>query len=467
MCGVGGALSVAPMIHETTSTLSPYTSLAEQARLVRDGEVTSRELVETSLECIARLDPRLNAFRCVMADSARAAAETAGKRGPLFGVPVAVKDNMDVAGELTTHGTGAMMRVAREDAEVVKRLRAAGAVIVGKTNLPELALWGHFTASKTHGVTHNPWNVERSAGGSSGGAAAAVASGMVAAAVGSDGGGSIRLPSAMCGVFGLKPQRGRVPLTPDEGHWHGLTHFGPIARSAADGALLLDAIGHGGPFHDAASTDPARLRVGLALNPTMPNVRLSKPVRQSMARTAERLRELGHDVMEVKPRYGMLLPAIMPRYLAGVADDADRLDLPDALEKRTRRMAAAGRRLHGRALRRALEREPEIARRINSVFEDVDLLITPMVAQAPGKADASAAHGAFRTFNDSPPYVAYSAVWNYTGQPAAAVPAGFDHDGMPLSVQIIARPHDERTLLALAAQLERATGGAERRPAVS
>jgi amidase len=442
--------------------MNPHTGLAEQARLVREGEVTSRELVDASLARIDELDPKLNAFRCVFADSARTAAEaadarrTAGEDAPLLGVPVAVKDNMDVAGELTTHGTGAVTRAATSDAEVVRRLRAAGAIAIGKTNLPELALWGHFTSSKTHGVTRNPLNPERSPGGSSGGAAVAVASGMVAAAVGSDGGGSIRLPSAMCGVFGLKPQRDRVPLAPDDGHWHGLTAFGPIARSVGDAALLLDAIGDGGPFHDAAASEPARLRIGVATKPTLPNVRPSKAVRAAVAATAERLRELGHDVLDVKPRYGMLLPVIMPRYLGGVADDAARLDRPEALEKRTRRMAAAGRRLSGRPLRRALEREEEAARRINSVFDDVDLLITPMIAKAVPKVDVSDGHGAFRTFNDGPPYVAYSAVWNYTGQPAAALPVGRDEDGMPQAVQLIARPDDERTLIALAAQLERA-----------
>jgi amidase len=154
----------------------------------------------------------------------------------------------------------------------------------------------------------------------------------------------------------------------------------------------------------------------------------------------------------------------MPRYLDGVAEDLARLEHPDAVEKRTRRMAAAGRKLSGRPLRRALEREQEIADRINGVFDDVDLLLTPMTAKPPGKADASEGHGAFRTFNDGPPYVAYSAVWNYTGQPAAAVPAGFDADGMPASVQLVAKPNDERTLIAVAAQLERAADWAQHRP---
>jgi amidase len=447
-----------------------HTGTTEPTRLLRDGQITSRELVEASLARIERLNPQLNAFRCVMADSARAAADAAdarrgaGEQAPLLGVPVAVKDNMDVAGEVTTHGTGAVASAATSDAEVVRRLRAAGAVIVGKTNMPELALWGHFTSSKTHGVTRNPWNPERSPGGSSGGAAAAVASGMVAAAVGSDGGGSIRLPSAMCGLFGLKPQRDRVPLAPDDGHWHGLTALGPIARSVEDAALLLDAIADGGPFRDAADADPPRLRIGIARKPTLPNVRLSKPVTQAIAATAERMRELGHEVVDVKPRYGMLLPVIMPRYLGGVAEDAARLGRPEELEKRTRRMAGAGRKLSGRPLRRALEREPEIAKRINAVFDEVDLLVTPMIAKPVPGVGLSDGHGAFRTFNDAPPYVAWTAVWNYTGQPAAAMPVGFDDDGMPQSVQLVAKPDDERTLIALAAQFERATRWADRRP---
>ena len=455
------------MIHEPTTSDAAPASLVEQARRLRDGELTSRRLVDESLERIERLDPEINAFRCVLADSAREQADAAqarldaGERAPLLGVPIAVKDNVDMSGETTTHGTAANERAASADSEVVRRLRAAGAVIVGKTNLPELAMWAHFTASEAHGVTRNPWNTERSAGGSSGGSAAAVAAGMVAAAVGSDGGASIRVPAAMCGVFGMKPQRDLVPLTPDEGHWHGLTHFGPITRTVADAALLLDVIGDSPEsLAEAAAREPKRLRVGVALRPTLPQVRLTEPWRTGVERTARRLRELGHEVVDVKPRYGVLLPLAMPRYAAGVADDASRLDHPERLEKRSRRMASLGRKLHGRPLARAIAREAAYAERLNGMFDDIDVLLTPTVAKAPGKADASAGHGAIRTFNDMAPYVAYTTVWNYTGQPAAALPAGFDDEGMPLSVQLVTRPGDNATLLSLAAQL----GTPDRRP---
>ena len=466
------------MVHDPTRSQSDlaFAGLAEQARFTRAREVTSRDLVELSLDRIERLDPKVNAFRTKLAESARADADRAdarieaGEDAPLLGVPIAVKDNMDVAGELTLHGTGAMESEATADAEVVRRLREAGAVIVGKTNLPELAMWGHFTASQTHGATRNPWDPERATGGSSGGSAAAVAAGMVSAAIGSDGGASIRVPAGMCGLVGLKPQRGRVPLTPDDGHWHGLTHFGPIARSVADAALLLDATATpdgGEPFATAAERDPGPLRIGVALKSTLPNVRLSKPWRAGVERTADHLRALGHEVTEVKPRYGLLLPVIVPRYLAGVADDEAQMERPERLERRSRRMAGFGRKLHGRALRRAVEREATVANRITEVFERVDVLMTPTVARSAGSADPSHGHGAIRTFNDGGPYVAYTAVWNYTGQPAVAIPAGFDDDGMPLSVQLVARPNDDRTLLSVAAQLERTTRWTDRRPPVA
>ena len=204
-----------------------FAGIYRQAELLRDGAVSSRALVSMYLERIDRFDGRLNAFRVVLRDRALAEAEeadrriAAGETAPLLGVPIAVKDNVDVAGELTTNGTGAYDRPVDADSAHYRRLREAGAVLIGKTNLPELAIWP-FTESQTWGRTRNPWNTDHSAGGSSGGSGAAVAAGLVGAASATDGGGSIRIPAAHCGLFGLKPQRGRISLMPEPEHWLGL-----------------------------------------------------------------------------------------------------------------------------------------------------------------------------------------------------------------------------------------------------
>src|SRR5580704_18977224 len=225
-----------------------FAGVARLGELLETGQVTPRELTEFYLARIERLNPALRAFISVRAESALEEADAAlkrlqeGERTPLLGMPIAVKDNVDVTGELTTHGAGGQPAAATADSNVVRRLRTAGAVILGKTALCELAAYGHFTSSAAHGVTRNPWNLERSPGGSSGGSAAAVAAGMVPVALGSDGGGSIRIPSAFCGLFGLKPQRGRVPLAPLADHWYGCTVLGGIGRSVLDVAIFDDAV---------------------------------------------------------------------------------------------------------------------------------------------------------------------------------------------------------------------------------
>src|SRR3954466_1541910 len=224
-----------------------FAGVAAQAELVWRGEVSARELAERALQRIERFDGELNAFGAVFAERALAEAERAderrahGERAPLLGVPVAVKDEIDIAGEITSRGTGAITVRASSDAEVVRRLRDAGAIVIGKTTMPELGLWP-FTESLTWGVTRNPWDVERTPGGSSGGSAAAVAAGLVPAAIGVDGAGSIRIPAACCGIFGLKPQSGRVPRAPhdrDRSHW---ICFGPLTRTVLDGAIVFDVI---------------------------------------------------------------------------------------------------------------------------------------------------------------------------------------------------------------------------------
>src|SRR5919198_4441426 len=248
---------------------------SRQAEQLRDGSLSARRLTEIYLERIDRLDPALRAYRTVRREAALAEADAAdvrlraGDNAPLLGVPVAVKDNMNVAGELATHGTGLVREPAREDCEAVRRLRAAGAVILGLTAMPELALWGHDTSSPTWGATRNPHDPRRSPGGSSGGSAAAVGAGLAAAALGTDGGGSIRIPAACCGLVGLKPQRDRLPLAPADGHWLGLTQLGPIARTVEDAALLADVLGASG-LVAAARTDPGPLTIAVSLKPALP-----------------------------------------------------------------------------------------------------------------------------------------------------------------------------------------------------
>ena len=461
------------MTSETTSSAADlaYAGVAHQAELVRSGAVTARELVELSLERIGRPDPSINAFRVVRAERTLAEADAAqgrlrdGDAPALLGVPIAVKDNMDVAGELTTHGTGVVGEPARGDCEVVRRLRAAGAIVVGKTNMPELALWPQLTDSQTWGATRNPWDPQRSTGGSSGGSAAAVAAAMVAGALGSDGGGSIRIPSSACGLFGLKPQRGRVPLSPDDDHWLGLSCFGPMTRTVADAALLLDALADGPTgYAKAARSAPPRLRIAVSTKPTLP-AKPSAAAREAIDATADLLRSLGHVVRERDPDYGQVQPLFGPRYARGAWLDAQRLGRPSELERRTRGIVRVGARME-RMAARARAKEAARAARINAIFEEHDVLMTPVTAAQPlpvGRFDGA---GAARTFLGAGAFACYTAIWNVTGQPAASMPTGFDGDGMPTAVQLVGRPDDEATLFALAAQIEQARPWAHRRPRV-
>ena len=228
-----------------------FAGAAQQARMLADGTITAPALLDVYLERIGRLDPELRSYRVVLADSARkeaAAAQArldAGERLPLLGVPIAIKDDVDVAGEVTTYGTAAHGPARTQDAEVVRRLRDAGAVIIGKTTVPEMMLWS-FTETLAYGATRNPWNTDYTPGGSSGGSGAAVAAGLAAMALGSDGMGSIRIPSTWCGLFGIKPQRDRVPLAPHDDAWNGLSVNGPMARTVEDAALFLDVTARAG-----------------------------------------------------------------------------------------------------------------------------------------------------------------------------------------------------------------------------
>ena len=452
-----------------------FAGAAEQARLIAAGEVSSRELVQTYLDRIARLDPQLNAWRIVFAERALAEADQAdARRGAggeraLLGVPVAIKDDVDIAGEATAWGTSAHGGPAPADAEVVRRLRAAGAVVLGKTNVPELTIWP-FTETITFGATRNPWDLDRTPGGSSGGTAAAVASGMVGLGLGSDGLGSIRIPSGWCGLFGMKPQRDRVPIAPHDDAWHGLSVNGPIARRVADAALFLDATADAGGFVAAASRAPGKLRVAVSTKLAPGQLaRIAPDVRAAVERTVELLRSLGHDVFERDPDLpASLMPHLLARYFRGIHDDVEQaMAHPQRLERRTRAMARIGGAIPASVLAKQRAAERGIADQINTIFDHADVLLQPGAATGPSRIGQYHGRGALWTLNGVAPRVPFYGWWNGTGQPACVVPAGLDRDGLPVGVQLVGRPDDEATLLSLSAQIEAERPWAERRPPVS
>jgi amidase len=454
-------------------------SAADLARRIAAGQATATEAVEASLERIQRRDPGVNAFSVVLADAARGEAARLDARratgetaGPLHGVPVAIKEEIDVAGCVTTFGGRGNSTPAAEDGEVVRRLRQAGAVIVGKTRMPEFGQWT-FTESVDGGITRNPWDRTRTPGGSSGGSAVAVALGMVPVAIGGDGGGSIRIPAACCGLFGLKPTRGRVTSHPMPHLWWALGATGPLTRTVLDSALVYDVI-RGNVSTDrftapepptsfiaAAGFDPAPLRIGWSTRPVTRGVRLARDHAEAVVETAALLAGLGHDVREVDPRYPDPTFPFLAQDWAGVRAEADAVEHPGRLEARTRQWCRLGSWVTPTMVDRALAAGERVSEKANRVFapgseHGVDVLLTPVMGPRPHKVPVLGRGGAVAAGLKSTPMIAWTALWNVTGNPAASVPAGLAADGLPLAVQLVGRIGDETTLLRLSAQLERA-----------
>ncbi|UGT45277.1 amidase [Nocardia yamanashiensis] len=444
--------------------------LAGLAEALAAGKVSSVAATTAALDRIEASQAGLNAFRIVRrAEALAEAAEAdrklaAGERAPLLGVPLAIKDDTDLTGTPTAFGCGGDFPVKTEDAESVRRLRVAGAVIVGKTNTCELGQLP-FTSGDAFGHTRNPWGAQHTPGGSSGGSAAAVAAGLVPAALGSDGAGSVRIPSAWNNLVGIKPQRGRISTWPLPEAFYGLTVNGPLARTVADAALLLDVAAgpHPGDLHTpptvnasaAVGRDPGRLRIALSLRIpfTATRTKLDHEVEARVRATANTLRGLGHEVTVADVHYGVLAGAtFLPRSMVGINEALQRL--PGAkVDPRTDHNALVGRIL-APALFAARRAEPLLHKQIGGIFKDFDVVLAPTTATPPPRVHEIDGIGSWATDELITAACPYTWPWNVLGWPAVNVPAGFTETGLPVGAQLMGPANSEELLVSLAAQLE-------------
>jgi amidase len=461
-----------------------FAGLRRQAELVATGAASSAELVEAALARIEDAQPDLNAFRVVCAREARAQAaeadarRAAGERAPLLGVPIAIKDDMDLAGQATAFGCEGEFASKTADGEVARRLRAAGAVIVGKTTSPEFGQWP-VTEGPAFGATRNPWNLDHTPGGSSGGSAAAVAAGLVPAALGSDGAGSVRIPAAWTHLVGIKPQRGRISTWPDPEAFQGLTCIGPLARTVDDAALLLDAVAgaHPGdrhipappaePFAESARrADPGRLRIALSFRipfSAAPS-KLDARVRAAVQRLAGVLEGLGHEIVEADPAYGLMGATFIPRSMVGLRDWSRRVPDLALLDQRTRHNVALGRWVGGPVLALARAFERPLRAQVGRIFRRADVVLAPTTAAPPLPIGSIDGLGGWATDKVIVGACPYAWPWNVLGWPGVNVPAGLTPQGLPLGAQLLGPGGSEPRLIALAAQLERVERWHELRP---
>ncbi len=465
-----------------------FRSAIELAAMVRSGELSARELVQCSLDRIEELNPRLNAF--VQVDGERALAAAAeiapGDERPFAGVPIAIKNNRPVSGLRLTYGCSLLENfVADFDHNVTRRLKQAGFVVVGSTTLPEYGILP-TTEARLFGPTRNPWDLARSPGGSSGGAAAAVASGMVPVAHGNDGGGSIRIPAACCGLVGLKPQRGRISAAPELGD-SMLGIDGVLSRTVADTAAILDVLAGyeigdatwapppAQPFALAAAQMPRRLRIAVTTLPPIADAVVDPMCTQAVTDAAGLLRELGHDVHEVQPPwqiegltelFGAVFSTHIGLSIAFSGMVAGREPTAEDMEPMSWAIFSMVKKLNAVEGFGATMRLEAFTRQLVQFMEPYDALLTPALAERPlplGTLDP-AAPDPMSTFARSGLFTPFTPVFNASGQPGISVPLFHGEDGLPLAVQLAGRPAQEAALLALATQLEEARPWAARRP---
>jgi amidase len=465
-----------------------FRSAGELAAMVRGGEVSARELAQISLGRIEELNPALNAFVQVDEEGALATADAiaAGDQRPFAGVPIAIKNNRPVKGLRLTYGCELMSEhVAPYDHNITRRLREAGFVVVGTTTLPEYGILP-VSEARLFGPTRNPWDLARTPGGSSGGAAAAVAAGIVPVAHGNDGGGSIRIPAACCGLVGLKPARGRISAAPELGD-SSLGIDGVLTRTVADTAAILDVLAGyepgdatwapepSEPFALAARAQPGKLKIAMTTLPPVVDAELDPLAAGAVADAAELLRSLGHEVQEVQPPwqdaavgelFGVVFSSQIALSIAYSGRVAGREPSAEDMEPMSWAIYSMVRKLgsiESRAAEIALQR---FTRHLVSFLEPYDALLTPALAERPlplGTLDTAAANP-MATFTRSGLFTPYTPIVNASGQPAISLPLFEGADGLPLAIQLVGRPAGEAQLLALSSQLEAAAPWAPRRP---
>lgn len=480
------------------------------AELVQGGQIHPRELVEAAIERIERFNPDLNAVVHKMYDRALDRADGPLPNGRFAGVPFLLKDLIALnTGEPTTSSSRFLQfHVADHDTTMVRRYQSAGLITLGKTNTPEFGLLA-VTEPALRGPTRNPWDFDRTPGGSSGGAAAATAAGFVPAAHGGDGGGSIRIPASACGVFGLKPSRGRNPAGPDfAGTWLGLVQEHVLTRSVRDSAALLDATAgseRGGPagppppprsFFEEVGSPAGQLRIAYTTEPLMGNEVHSDCVK-STRDTVELLDELGHNVVEDRPPFDKREMTLAYLRLVGAALAADidhaaavtgRRPNADQFEPATWLLSMVGRKTGANELAAILRQVQVTSQRLAEWHKDYDLILTPTLAKPPVRIGELAATetelrliGMVNRFPvrrildaaveklaaEQLDPVPNTQLFNLTGQPAMSVPLHWNDAGLPIGIQFAARYGDEATLFRLAAQLEEATPWADRRPGLT
>jgi amidase len=467
-----------------------FRGASELAGMVRSGEISARELVQTSLERIEELNPMLNAFVQVDAEGALATADqiAPGDERPFAGVPIAIKNNRPVKGLRLTYGCSLMAdHVAPYDHNITRRVRDAGFVIVGTTTLPEYGILP-VSEARIFGPTRNPWDLQRTPGGSSGGAAAAVAAGLVPVAHGNDGGGSIRIPAACCGLVGLKPARGRISPAPELGD-SSLGIDGVLTRGVADTAAILDVLAGyepgdatwapppSQPFAESAIVAPGKLRIAATTLSPVPEAEVDPMAARAVGDAAELLRSLGHEVEEVDPPwrddavrelFGVVFSSHIALSIAYSGRVAGREPTAEDMEAMSWAIFSMVQKLGAIQYMGAEVALQAFARRLVSFLQPYDALLTPALAERPlalGTLDPDAPDP-MATFRRSGLFTPFTPVFNATGQPGISLPLYEGEDGLPLGVQIIGRPAGEAQLLALAAQLEGACPWAARRPAL-